>query len=84
VTWLSGFSSSVFQICAFLFVAVNVTAVAALVSTRSRAIVQKWTSAWLATNFTCRRRCQILLVTGIAGAAVALQPMEPAPRRPRG
>ena len=50
MTWLSGFSSSVFQICAFLFVAVNATALAAFVATRSRALVQKWTGPWLATN----------------------------------
>ena len=82
VTWLSGFSSSVFQICAFLFVAVNATALAALVSTRSRALVQKWTSAWLATNFVLvGAGAGIPLVTGIAKAAVAAfsSQAEPAP-----
>ena len=72
VTWLSGFSSSVFQICAFLFVAVNATALAAFLATRSRALVQKWTGPWLAANFVLiGAGAGIPMVAGIAKAAVA-------------
>jgi hypothetical protein len=72
MTWLSGFSSSVFQICAFLFVAINATAVAAFLATRSRALVQKWTGPLLAANFVLiGAGAGIPMVAGIAKAAVA-------------
>ncbi len=72
MTWLSGFSSSVFQACAFLFVAVNATALAAFLATRSRALVQRWTGPWLATNFVLiGAGAGIPMVAGIAKAAVA-------------
>jgi hypothetical protein len=62
ISWLSGFSDSVFRICALLFVAVNGLAVGALMVKRDRSLVQRWTSPWLATN---------LLLLG-AGAGVPL------------
>lgn len=72
MTWLSGFSSSAFQICAFLFAALNATALAAFLATRSRALVQKWTGPWLATNFVLiGAGAGIPMVAGIAKAAVA-------------
>jgi hypothetical protein len=72
MTWLSGFSSSVFQVCAFLFVAVNAAAVAVVAATRSRAVVQRWTGAWLATNFVLvGAGAGIPLMAGLARAAVA-------------
>jgi len=50
VSWLSGISSTVFRIAATLFVVVNLAAVAAVVTTRSRDLVNRWSSPWLATN----------------------------------
>ena len=72
MTWLSGFSTSVFQICAFLFVALNAGAVAVVAASRNRALVQKWTGAWLATNFVLiGAGAGIPMVAGLARAAVA-------------
>lgn len=80
VTWIGGFSSSVFRICAFLFVAVNATAVAAFLATRSRALVQKWTGPWLAANFVLiGAGAGIPMIAGIAKAAVAAFTSQPGP-----
>jgi len=61
-TWLSSISDFVFRTCAVLFVVLNVGAIGLVASTKSRALVQRWTSPWLAVN---------LLLLG-AGAGVPL------------
>ncbi len=69
--WLSAFSGSVFRTCAALFVLLNVGAVGLLVVTRSRSLVQRWTSPWLAANLILLGAgAGIPLVAGIAKAAV--------------
>lgn len=46
------------------FIAINGVALAAVLATRSRAVVQRWTSPWLATNI-------LLLGTGVGVPLVA-------------
>lgn len=48
----------------YAFVAINGVALAALLATRSRALVQRWTSPWLAANI-------VLLGTGVGVPLVA-------------
>jgi hypothetical protein len=70
-TWLGEFGSSVFRLCAFLFVAVNAVAVGALVMTRSRHLVQKWTGPWLMVNAVLvGAGAGVPLMTGIARTAL--------------
>ena len=70
-TWLSSVSGFVFKTCALLFVVLNVGAVGLLVSTRSRELVQRWTSPWLAANlFLIGAGAGVPLMAGIAKAAV--------------
>ncbi|HSR15515.1 MAG TPA: hypothetical protein VLL51_07165 [Gemmatimonadales bacterium] len=72
-SWLSSVSGLVFRTCAFLFVVLNLGAVALVVGTRSRALVQRWTSPWLAANFLLiGAGAGVPLVAGIAQAAVHL------------
>lgn len=56
--WLSAVSGTVFRLAAGLFVAVNLLAAGALALTRSREVVNRWTSPWIAANLA-------LLVAGI-------------------
>lgn len=71
-TWLNSVSGFVFRTSAVLFVVVNVAAIGLLVSTRSRALVQRWTSPWLAVNLVLLGAgAGVPLVAGIAKAAVA-------------
>jgi hypothetical protein len=70
-TWLSSISGAVFQTCAILFVVINVGAVALVVTTKSRELVQRWTSPWLAANlFLLGAGAGVPLVAGVAKAAV--------------
>lgn len=72
IGWLSGFSDSVFRICALLFVAVNGLAVGAVMVKRDRSLVQRWTSPWLATNLLLiGAGAGVPLVTGIVKLAVS-------------
>lgn len=50
VQWLDRIGPLVFWTCAALLVAVNTAAVAAVVSTRSRTLVNRWTGTVLALN----------------------------------
>jgi hypothetical protein len=70
-TWLGEFGSSVFRICALLFVAVNAVAIGAVVITRSRQLVQKWTGPWLVVNAVLvGAGAGVPLMTGIARTAL--------------
>lgn len=80
VTWLAGFGSAVFRICAVLFVLLNVAAAAAYLTTRSRTLVQKWTGPWLAANFLLvGAGAGIPVVTTVVKAAVSLV-VQPSPQ----
>ncbi len=50
VAWLTTLSSVVVRVCLALFAVVNLGAIAAVVLRRDRALVQRWTAPWLATN----------------------------------
>lgn len=50
LSWLSGMSSTVLRTAVTLFVLLNGAAVAAVLLTRSRRIVDRWTKPWLAAN----------------------------------
>jgi hypothetical protein len=50
IDWLNGVSGTVFRVAALLFVLVNAGAVALVIVRRDRALVQRWTSPWLAAN----------------------------------
>lgn len=70
-TWLSSISDFVFRTCAILFVVLNVGAIGLVVTTRSRALVQRWTSPWLAVNLLLLGAgAGVPLMAGIAKAAV--------------
>lgn len=70
IDWLSSVSNFVFRTAAMLFVVVNAGAAAMVVSTRSRALVQRWTSPWLAVNLLLLGAgAGVPLVAGIAKAA---------------
>jgi len=70
-TWLSSVSGFVFRACAVLFVVLNVGAVGLVATTRSRALVQRWTSPWLAANLLLvGAGAGVPLMAGIAKAAV--------------
>jgi hypothetical protein len=63
----------VFRTCLALFAVLNVGAVGVLMVTRSRALVQRWTSPWLAANLILiGAGAGIPLMAGIAKAAVRL------------
>ena len=49
--WLSVLSSTVIRLSVVLFVLVNAVALGVFAVKRDRALVQRWTSPWLATNF---------------------------------
>ena len=48
--WLSVLSSTVIRLSVVLFVVVNAVALGVFAVKRDRALVQRWTSPWLATN----------------------------------
>ena len=48
--WLSVLSSTIVRLSIVLFVLVNAVALGAFAVKRDRALVQRWTSPWLATN----------------------------------
>jgi len=48
--WLSVLSSTVIRLSVVLFVIVNAVALGVFAVKRDRALVQRWTSPWLATN----------------------------------
>jgi hypothetical protein len=62
--WLDGLSGTVFRVAAILFVLVNAGAAGVVAATRSRAVVNRWTSPWLAAN-------AILLGAGLGTPLVA-------------
>jgi len=49
--WLSVLSSTIIRLSVVLFVLVNAVALGVFAVKRDRALVQRWTSPWLATNF---------------------------------
>ena len=49
--WLGSVSSTVVRLSIVLFVLVNAVALGVFAVKRDRALVQRWTSPWLATNF---------------------------------
>ena len=48
--WLGVLSSTVIRLSVVLFVVVNAVALGVFAVKRDRALVQRWTSPWLATN----------------------------------
>lgn len=48
--WLTTLSGTIVRTAIVLFVIVNAVAVATFAVKRDRALVQRWTSPWLATN----------------------------------
>lgn len=64
VSLLDSIRAFAFTASLWAFVALNATAVAVLLATRNRALVQRYTSAWLATNL-------LLLGTGVGVPLVA-------------
>ena len=64
VQWLDRIGPLVFWTCAATLVAVDTAAVAAVVSTRSRALVNRWTGVVLAIN-------AVLLGAGVGVPATA-------------
>jgi hypothetical protein len=48
--WLSAVSSTVIKLSVVLFVIVNAVALGVFAVKKDRAMVQQWTSPWLATN----------------------------------
>ena len=48
--WLSAVSSTVIKLSVVLFVIVNAVALGVFAVKKDRALVQQWTSPWLATN----------------------------------
>ena len=52
LVWLAGTGSWVWHTALTLFLLLNVTAIVALLLTRNRALVDRWTPRWLAANLT--------------------------------
>lgn len=50
IEWLNGVSGTVVRVAATLFVLLNGAAVGLVAIRRDRALVQRWTSPWLAAN----------------------------------
>jgi hypothetical protein len=65
VSWLDGVGATAFTLSAIAFVAVNAIAVAAVVMTRDRGLVNRWTPHFLAANL-------LLLGTGLGVPLAAL------------
>ena len=65
VSWLDGVGSAAFTLSAVAFVALNVVAIAAVLSTRDRGLVNRWTPHFLAANL-------LLLGTGLGVPLAAL------------
>ena len=52
LVWLAGTGSWVWHTALTLFILLNATAIVALLLTRNRALVDRWTPRWLAANLT--------------------------------
>ena len=52
LVWLAGTGSWVWHTALTLFLLLNATAIVALLLTRNRALVDRWTPRWLAANLT--------------------------------
>lgn len=65
VSWLDGVGSTAFTLSAVAFVALNAIAVAAVLMTRDRGLVNRWTPHFLAANL-------LLLGTGLGVPLAAL------------
>ena len=50
VTWLAGLGSWAWHTAVSRFIVVNALAVGAFLTTRNRALVDRWTPRWLAVN----------------------------------
>lgn len=50
LTWLAGTGSWAWHTALTLFLLVNATAIVALLVTRNRSLVDRWTPRWLAAN----------------------------------
>ena len=69
--WLGSVSALVFRVAAVLFVLVNGAAIAAVALTRDRALVNRLTPPWLATNaLLLGAGLGVPLVAGIARAGL--------------
>lgn len=64
IEWLNGVSATVFRVAATLFLALNVGAALVVAARRDRALIQRWTSPWLAGNL-------LLLGAGLGVPALA-------------
>ena len=71
VPWLDQVSSQVFWTCALALVAIDLVAVAAVVQTRSRALVNRWTGPVLAANLLLLGAGLGVPVAAFAAKAVA-------------
>src|SRR5512139_3053433 len=65
LSWLDGVGSTAFTLSAAAFVALNAIAVAAVVMTKDRSLVNRWTPHFLAANL-------LLLGTGLGVPLAAL------------
>jgi len=71
IAFLNQVGGTVFQIAAMLFLGVNVAAAAVVAVTRSREVVNRWTSPWLAVNLALLGAgIGVPLLAGIAKVAV--------------
>lgn len=71
VPWLDQVSSQVFWTCAMALVAIDLVAVAAVMQTRSRALVNRWTGPVLAANLLLLGAGLGVPVAAFAAKAVA-------------
>ncbi|HOX20024.1 MAG TPA: hypothetical protein PLI70_03760 [Gemmatimonadales bacterium] len=71
VPWLDQVSSQVFWTCALALVAIDLVAVAAVMQTRSRALVNRWTGPVLAANLLLLGAGLGVPVAAFAAKAVA-------------
>lgn len=65
ISWLEGVGSTAFTVSALAFVALNGIAIAAVLSTRDRGLVNRWTPHFLVANL-------VLLGTGLGVPMAAL------------
>ena len=71
VLWLDQLSSQVFWTCAMALVAIDLVAVAVVMQTRSRALVNRWTGPVLAANLLLLGAGLGVPVAAFAAKAVA-------------
>lgn len=71
VLWLDQLSSQVFWTCAMALLAIDLVAVAAVMQTRSRALVNRWTGPVLAANLLLLGAGLGVPVAAFAAKAVA-------------